>query len=452
MELGGRSRAEAVALLGRDWQSRTILLHGDGVVWPAVPSALGLTLDADATTERAYREGHSIARLLGVLSGRGGIDVSPVVLVEPNIAAPYLESLRSQVDAPPINAGVRIVRGQVVPIAAVVGQSLDVPMTVASLEQQVVQVVSEGRLPLAMVFVPPPISDAQPLVAQAQEWLAHVLVVHVVDPVRDEESVWTVASDVWSAWVSWHVEPTGSGELGWEIDAERVHGFLADQAAILGQGRYLDMDAAAVAVHDAMAVHSWDVRLRVLHQVQQRTVQPGETIASIARDVGIPYPWILQANPGVSDSLRVGQVLSIPSPDVLLPLPVVDNKRIVISISSQAMWVYENSALLWQWPVSTGIESSPTSPGVFQVLTHEPNAYAASWDLWMPYFIGIYRPVPTSQFMNGFHGFPTRDGATLLWTGNLGYPVTFGCILLSTQNAATLYEWAQAGVVVDIRP
>jgi hypothetical protein len=89
---------------------------------------------------------------------------------------------------------------------------------------------------------------------------------------------------------------------------------------------------------------------------------------------------------------------------------------------------------------------------VFQVQSHDSNAYAASWDLWMPYFIGIYRPVPTAAFMNGFHGFPTRDGTSLLWTGNLGYPVTYGCILLSTYNASVLYDWADAGVVVEIRP
>ena len=62
--------------------------------------------------------------------------------------------------------------------------------------------------------------------------------------------------------------------------------------------------------------------------------------------------------------------------------------------------------LKWEWPASTGIDSSPTAPGVFQIQSHEPNAYAGNWDLWMPSFMGIYRPVPTSEFMNGFHGFP----------------------------------------------
>jgi lipoprotein-anchoring transpeptidase ErfK/SrfK len=147
----------------------------------------------------------------------------------------------------------------------------------------------------------------------------------------------------------------------------------------------------------------------------------------------------------------VGQVIQVPSPDVMLPLPVVVNKRIVVSISRQRMWAYQDGNLVWEWAVSTGIPSSPTAPGVFQVQSHDGTAYAASWDLWMPHFLGIYRPVPTSDFMNGFHGFPTRDGASLLWTGNLGQPVTFGCILLETGNAALLYDWAEDGVVVEIQ-
>ena len=191
--------------------------------------------------------------------------------------------------------------------------------------------------------------------------------------------------------------------------------------------------------------------MRVYHAPRQHTVQLGETLASIARSYGFPYPWLQEANPGV-EALRPGQVIHIPSPDVLLPLPVVPGKRIVVSMSQQQMWAYQWGDLLWAWTVSTGIESSPTSPGVFQIQSHEMNAYAASWDLWMPYFMGIYRPVPASGFMNGFHGFPTRDGTNLLWTGNLGYPVTYGCILVSTQNAAVLYEWAEEGVVVEIRP
>ncbi|MDX1688207.1 MAG: L,D-transpeptidase family protein, partial [Candidatus Promineifilaceae bacterium] len=180
--------------------------------------------------------------------------------------------------------------------------------------------------------------------------------------------------------------------------------------------------------------------------------RPGDTLSSLAVEYGIPYPWIQEANPGVGDNLRPGQTITIPSPDVLLPLPIVENKRVVISLSQQRMWAFENDQLLWEWPVSTGIDSSPTAPGVFQVQSHEPNAYASIWDLWMPHFIGIYRPAPGNDFMNGFHGFPTRNGSNLLWTNSLGRPVTYGCILVSNENVRLLYDWADEGVVVEVRP
>jgi lipoprotein-anchoring transpeptidase ErfK/SrfK len=55
------------------------------------------------------------------------------------------------------------------------------------------------------------------------------------------------------------------------------------------------------------------------------------------------------------------------------------------------------------------------------------------------------------ELMNGFHGFPTRGGGYLLWTGDLGHPVTYGCVLLSLENAEALFNWAEDGVVVEVR-
>jgi lipoprotein-anchoring transpeptidase ErfK/SrfK len=116
------------------------------------------------------------------------------------------------------------------------------------------------------------------------------------------------------------------------------------------------------------------------------------------------------------------------------------------------MRVYENGTLKWDWVASTGINSSPTWPGIYQIISHELNAYAANWDLYMPHFMGVYNPIPGEDFTNGIHGFPTRGGGQLLWENDLGYRVTYGCILLSNENATTLYNWAQAGVVVEIQP
>jgi lipoprotein-anchoring transpeptidase ErfK/SrfK len=191
--------------------------------------------------------------------------------------------------------------------------------------------------------------------------------------------------------------------------------------------------------------------VRVYHHDRQHVVQSGETIISIAWDYGVPYPYVQQANGGL-EAVSVGQTIIIPSEDNFLLFPVDPDKRIVVSITQQRAWVYENGALKWEWTVSTGINSSPTWPGLYQIIEHVDNAYAANWNLWMPYFMGVYRPIPGSDFTNGFHGFPTRGGSQLLWTNSLGTRVTYGCILLSNENAQALYTWAEEGVVVEIQP
>jgi lipoprotein-anchoring transpeptidase ErfK/SrfK len=159
---------------------------------------------------------------------------------------------------------------------------------------------------------------------------------------------------------------------------------------------------------------------------------------------------IVNANPGINpDSLIAGQVIEIPSRDDLLPYPVVPDKRIVISISEQRLWAYGKGELLSKHVISTGIDRSPTQPGVFQVQTHEENAYASVWDLHMPHFLGIYEAWP--GFMNGIHGLPTLSGGRRLWGNVLGRPASYGCIIMQLDAAEWLYHWAEDGVIVEIR-
>ena len=112
------------------------------------------------------------------------------------------------------------------------------------------------------------------------------------------------------------------------------------------------------------------------------------------------------------------------------------------------MTVYENGSPIREMVISTGVDRSPTQPGVYQVQTHDPSAYASVWDLTMPNFVGIYEAWP--GFMNGIHGLPTLSNGTRLWASILGKPASYGCIILDLANAEWLYNWAETGVVVEI--
>jgi LysM repeat protein len=178
-------------------------------------------------------------------------------------------------------------------------------------------------------------------------------------------------------------------------------------------------------------------------------VRPGETLSAIARRYGVSV-WVLAranslANPGL---IVPGQVIVIPGAGSPAPAPGGSGKRIVIDLSEQHLYAYQDGVLVYSFVVSTGKAGSRTQAGSFSILDKYPNAYASTWDLQMPYFMGIYW---SGSLENGIHALPILSNGQTLWGGYLGTPASFGCIILSTENARTLYYWADVGTPVVVQ-
>jgi tetratricopeptide (TPR) repeat protein len=122
-------------------------------------------------------------------------------------------------------------------------------------------------------------------------------------------------------------------------------------------------------------------------------------------------------------------------------------RRIEVSISKQRMYVWQGDVLLYDWVCSTGGSGSGTATGQYQVQSKIPEAWASRWSLRMPYWLGIYN---VGSMENGIHALPILSSGSTLWAGYLGTPVSYGCIILSTENARTLYHWADIGTPVWI--
>ncbi len=446
VEVGGMSQDEAAQAIAQGWAGEGIILRDDDRSWGIRPAELGLSIDADATAAAAHDWGR--AELVAPWAMLGdGARIRPHLGVDLSQARQRLNEVRDVVEIEPRNAGVTFIEGQVQATDPAEGRRLDVEATLAGLRQNAAAELSDGALDLVMIPVSPTVTDAGPLVQEAQQWLGRSLTVDIYDPVDDSSQLITLSTPQWREWL---VASADGQRL--ELHEPGLRAFWEAQSANLGPERYLDLDESLTRVNTALAQNAAEVWLRVYHTPTTYTVQGGESISSIGYTLGIPYPWIQSANPGAG-ALSPGQQITIPSYDDLLPLPVVRAKRIVVSISQQTMWAYENGELLWNWPVSTGIARSPTSPGIFQIRSHDVNAYASQWNLYMPHFMGVYEPGPNAGVMNGFHGFPTdARGGYLLWENSLGSPATYGCILLSLTNAEQLFTWAEEGVVVEIQP
>ena len=123
------------------------------------------------------------------------------------------------------------------------------------------------------------------------------------------------------------------------------------------------------------------------------------------------------------------------------------SKYILVDISEQHMYVYDGETMIYSFVASTGMNNA-TRAGTFAVQSKIPNAYGATWNIWMPHWLGIYW---AGGLENGIHALPILSNGATLWEGYLGRPVSYGCVVLGTYEASLLYDWAQVGTTVEIR-
>ncbi len=123
------------------------------------------------------------------------------------------------------------------------------------------------------------------------------------------------------------------------------------------------------------------------------------------------------------------------------------NKYILVDISEQHMYVYEGETLVYSFVSSTGMYNA-TRVGTFSVLDKIPSAYGATWDIWMPNWLGIYW---AGSLENGIHALPILPNGAQLWAGYLGTPISYGCVVLGAYESQLLYDWAEVGTPVEIQ-
>jgi LysM repeat protein len=172
-------------------------------------------------------------------------------------------------------------------------------------------------------------------------------------------------------------------------------------------------------------------------------VQYGDTLPSIAEQYYVDAFALARANGLNTFTLRVGQLLRVSGPGL------TPDKRIIVDLSEQHLDAYEGDRVVFSFVCSSGKAPYYTRTGEFHVQSKIPNAYGSSWDIWMPHWLGIYWAGGTE---NGIHALPILPNGTTLWAGYLGHPVSYGCIVLDTEDAKTLYDWAEMGTPVVIQP
>ncbi len=452
VDVGGMTLAEAQTRLNEAWASDVqiqVVIDGE-VDHTVAPSALGFQFDAAQTANSA--------KAVNWRDGFFGVAVQPTVTLSDTgylALQDYLLNMTTHINFAPYNAGFKWEGDRLVAERGRAGRLMDIAPTLAAVRDDPAAVVASGQLTVFVSPVQPDVQDPSAYLASVQGYSQQQFVMVGYDPYRDETVKWSTTRETFTSWLE-----VDSGGLALREDAFVAFVDLQNESLNPeGQStRYLNVEETMQGMRDAIANQQSEVNLRVRYHAQEYVVEAGDTASKIARKTGIPFYLIEQHNAGRDlDVLSIGDTLTMPTRDVTMPNAPVANKRIVVDLDKQELWAFENGQTVFNWRISSGQTAAPTSPGIYQILNHDPTAYGSSFSLcsdsgcgqWeMYWFMGMYEVVP--GLMNGFHGAVLLPNGAYLNGGDVGYPSTFGCVMSVDEQAEALYNWAEVGTVVEI--
>ena len=131
---------------------------------------------------------------------------------------------------------------------------------------------------------------------------------------------------------------------------------------------------------------------------------------------------------------------SVPPDEAQMQYPAEGNgeRWIDVDLSEQRVSAYEGDVVMNSFLVSTGVAQTPTVTGKYKIYVK-----VRIQDMSGP---GYYlRDVPYVMFFYedyGLHG--------TYWHNNFGIPMSRGCVNLTVDDAAWLFNWATVGTVVNV--
>lgn len=446
--VGELTPAEAEAAIRQHWNYELqIDITVDGEILKiARPDELGLMIDASSMADSA--------KAVGLAGIPMGINIEPQISVSHSRAQSLLLDFTEAVYVPQYEAGYKWSGGRLITVPGRRGRHLDITESLRLLKEHTNATVNYRRFELPTIPLNPTVLDSSPFLDQAILFLQNGVRLRGYDPFKDQMISFSVNQQQVAEWLT-------AGENGLSVRENAFRDFVdGENLKLVNGGRYIDELQAIGKLQEALNAGSPDVVLRLNYLPEPYSVVRQDTGFRIGRKEGIPYELIRDANPTVNwGALVVGQEIQIPSRDALLPEDPVPQKRIIVDLQSQWLIAFENRDVRFSWGISSGRETAPTYPGIFQILTHNPKSFGSSYALcsdlgtncnqWeMFWFMGIYEVVP--GLMNGFHGAVRLPNGNLLGGGYTYEPTTFGCIMSLDSRAKELYDWAETGVVVEI--
>ena len=213
-----------------------------------------------------------------------------------------------------------------------------------------------------------------------------------------------------------------------------------------------------VVIVGAVIGYSLEISGETLPTINSASVSTRAHSASVSAATPSPSRAILQQPTRCAcASLRLGERVT--------PQPPADassqgGQVIVVSLSQQWLWAFQNHQLVFETPVTTGRPALPTPLGVYPLSQKESNVtFYSPWPPGSPYY---YSPLHIDYAMlfraGGYyiHDAPWRryfgPGTNVSHTNPDGTQDTgsHGCVEVPVAAGAWLYRWSAVGATIKI--
>lgn len=236
-------------------------------------------------------------------------------------------------------------------------------------------------------------------------------------------------------------------------DANRI--LVGDDLQIWASSEYLTQQEALQEIIADESAQAEAIQSSASQERETYVVQAGEYLSEIGNRFNVSWVAIAELN-GITDpdTVYAGMELLIPNgadivsygsynvaqPVATDPGPRIGSGReIVIVLSTQMTYAYEDGVLMHSALASTGLPATPTVQGDFTIWNKTesqtmsgPGYYLENVE-WVMYFYQGY----------GLHG--------TWWHSNFGQPMSHGCVNLTNTDAKWFYDFASVGTPVHVR-
>lgn len=137
-----------------------------------------------------------------------------------------------------------------------------------------------------------------------------------------------------------------------------------------------------------------------------------------------------------------------PAADPGLPPQSGQGRRIVFDQSDQRVWLVDGDGTVERTYLVSGSKTDNLQPGHYDVVSRQPTAIGVDDSGTMTHFV-VFTYGKTGAGI-GFHDIPVKDGKHIQTQGQLGTPLSHGCIRQKESDAVALWDFAPLGTRVVV--